>query len=339
MQKVKFGVFDHMDDSGLPLGEHYEARLKMIEAYEAAGMHGYHIAEHHGTPLGFAPSPSVLLAAAAQRTSRIRIGSLIHALPFYDPLRLIEELCMLDHMSDGRLMFGMGKGASPVEAGYFGVSGPEQQERYIEASQVILRGLTSDVLTFKGKFYNYENVPMTMKPKQVPHPEIWYGARLPDSFAFAAKNGWNAVTLALDDQVKELTDTYKAAWAENGGAPEAMPLVGASRHIVVADTDEKAKDIARRAYAKWLASFRKLWLENGFDKPLTFLYPDTWDELEAIRNGCAGSPETVRNFAKGEIERGGFTYLISWFAFGDLSLDEVTRSVGLFRDHVMPAFD
>ncbi len=99
---MKFGVFDHVDDSGLPLKRLLEDRLRIVEAYDRCGMYGYHLAEHHGTPLGYASSPSIFLAAAAQRTKRIKIGPLIYILPLYHPLRLIEEICMLDNLSGER---------------------------------------------------------------------------------------------------------------------------------------------------------------------------------------------------------------------------------------------
>ena len=100
---MKFGVFDHLDDAGVPLGELYAGRLKLAEAYERAGFHAYHLAEHHGTPLGCAASPGLFLAAMAQRTTRLRFGPMVYLLPFYHPLRLIEEVCMLDQLSGGRL--------------------------------------------------------------------------------------------------------------------------------------------------------------------------------------------------------------------------------------------
>ena len=103
---MKFGVFDHLDDSGLPLGEFYENRLRLIEAYERVGIHVYLTAEHHATPLGMSPSPSVLHSAIAQRTKRILFGPLVYTLALYHPLRLAEEICMLDHMSGGRFQLG-----------------------------------------------------------------------------------------------------------------------------------------------------------------------------------------------------------------------------------------
>ena len=115
-------------------------------------------------------------------------------------------------------------------------------------------------------------------------------------------------------------------------------MVGVSRHIVVAETDKAAKTLASQAYRRWVTSFRKLWADNDYKLPLTDLYPDTWEELEGRRNGCGGSPATVRRYALEEAERCGTNYLVSWFAFGDLSVEQVIQSVSLFSQHVMPAF-
>src|SRR6266536_1393147 len=117
---MEFGVFDHLDRYDGLLADYYEDRLKIAEAYDSAGFYAYHLAEHHATPLGMAPSPSVFLAAIAQRTKRLRFGPMVYALPLYHPLRLIEEICMLDQMSGGRLEIGFGRGSSPIELAYYG---------------------------------------------------------------------------------------------------------------------------------------------------------------------------------------------------------------------------
>jgi hypothetical protein len=96
---MKFGVFDHMDSSGEPLRELFEKRLRLAEAYDRVGLHALHVAEHHSTPLGMAPSPSLFLAQLAQRTRRLRFGPLVYTLPLYHPLRLAEEICTLDQLS------------------------------------------------------------------------------------------------------------------------------------------------------------------------------------------------------------------------------------------------
>src|SRR2546423_11695450 len=104
---MQFGVFDHLDRNELALRDYYESRLQIIEAYDRLGFYAYHVAEHHSTPLGLAPSPSIFLSAIAQRTRRLRFGPLVYALPLYHPLRMIAEICMLDQPSAGRPALGL----------------------------------------------------------------------------------------------------------------------------------------------------------------------------------------------------------------------------------------
>ena len=87
---MDLGIFDHLDRREVPLDEFYESRLRLLERYDAAGFYSYHLAEHHATPLGLAPAPGVFLAAATQRTRRIRLGPCVYCLPLYDPLRLMH---------------------------------------------------------------------------------------------------------------------------------------------------------------------------------------------------------------------------------------------------------
>ena len=100
MVDVKFGLFDWIDRGGAPLPQLYEDRLRLLEEADRAGFYGYHLAEHHFTTLGMAPSPALFLSAAAQRTQHIRLRPLVYLLPLYSPLRLIEEVCMLDNLSN-----------------------------------------------------------------------------------------------------------------------------------------------------------------------------------------------------------------------------------------------
>src|SRR5262245_36081734 len=108
---MDLGIFDHLEQRDVPLHEFYESRLRLLERYDEAGFAAYHLAEHHATPLGLAPVPGIFLAAATQRTRRIRLGPCVYCVPLYDPLRLIEEVCMLDHLSHGRFDFGVGRGS------------------------------------------------------------------------------------------------------------------------------------------------------------------------------------------------------------------------------------
>src|SRR5437763_14736524 len=156
--RMKFGVFDHLDRNDLPLRDYYESRLKIIEAYDRLGFYAYHVAEHHSTPLGMAASPSVFLSAVAQRTRRLRFGPLVYSLPLYHPLRMVEEICMLDQMSGGRLEIGFGRGSVPEELIYYGQKPAEAQQIYAEALELIIKGLTEPKLSFQGQFFRFDAV-------------------------------------------------------------------------------------------------------------------------------------------------------------------------------------
>jgi alkanesulfonate monooxygenase SsuD/methylene tetrahydromethanopterin reductase-like flavin-dependent oxidoreductase (luciferase family) len=333
---VKFGVFDHVDWGGAPLDRHFEDRLALVEAYDRLGFHGYHVAEHHGTPLGTAPSPSLYLAAVAQRTSRIRIGPLVYLLPLYHPLRLIEEVCMLDQMSRGRLMLGIGRGVSPIEAGFFGNPPEGQQALYDETLEILLKGLTSERLDHDGAQYRLRDVPMTLRPFQQPHPELWYGVSSPESTLWAARNRVNVVTLAAAARARPTMDLYKGEWAALGRPADDLPLMGLSRHIVVADSEEAAQAIAGHAYRVWRASFIKLWVDRGHDPARFGYYPEEWVQMEASRHGCAGTPDKVVRYINEEIGTSGCNYLVSSLVFGDMTRSEALRSAELLAGEVMP---
>src|SRR5207245_9909318 len=178
--RVPFGIFDHVDRGEGPLAALYESRLRLVEAADAAGCATHHVAEHHATSLGMAPSPGIFLAALAKRTRRIRFGPLVYLLPLYTPLRLIEEIAMLDQMSGGRFELGVGRGISPYELAYCGVDFLEAPAMYEEALEVILAGLRGGRLTYRGQHYRYLNVPIELTPVQQPHPPLWPGVTSPE---------------------------------------------------------------------------------------------------------------------------------------------------------------
>ena len=334
---MKFGVFDHLDASGQPLGVFYEHRLRLIEAYERIGIHCYHTAEHHATPLGMSPSPSVFHSAVAQRTKTLLFGPLVYTLALYHPLRLAEEICMLDHMSNGRFQLGVGRGISPYELGYYGADPAEAGARYIEAYQVIMQAFGAQTLDHRGRFFEFRNVPITMHPLQRPHPPLWYGVGNVEGVVWCVENKVNAVVNGPLARVREITDRYRAEWAKAGHSPHTMPLMGTSRHMVIADTDAEAVAIARRAYARWWASFMYLWKKHG-TQPQFAAFPQDFDTVHKAGLVIAGSPATVRDTLADQVERSGVNYLLTRFAFGDLALEESMRSVELFSREVMPAF-
>jgi alkanesulfonate monooxygenase SsuD/methylene tetrahydromethanopterin reductase-like flavin-dependent oxidoreductase (luciferase family) len=287
---MDFGVFDHLDRYDVPLNEYYEARLKLIELYDSAGFFGYHLAEHHATPLGMAPSPSVFLAAVAQRTKRLRFGPMVYALPLYHPLRLIEEICMLDQMSGGRLDIGFGRGASPIELGYFGQDAKKAQAIYAEGVELVLKGLTETPLSFAGEHFRFDKVPIALAPMQKPHPPVWYGVHSPEAAERAARRGLHTINLDQTAETRACSERYRAVWREiRGEAP--LPKLGLGRFIVVADTDDAALALARRAYPVWHDAFTFLPRLHG----ITQMHPRPadFDTLAARGQGFAGSPASV----------------------------------------------
>jgi alkanesulfonate monooxygenase SsuD/methylene tetrahydromethanopterin reductase-like flavin-dependent oxidoreductase (luciferase family) len=331
---MEFGIFDHLDRNDLPLAEFYEARLKVIEAYDHAGFYSYHVAEHHATPLGMAPSPSVFLAAIAQRTKRLRFGPMVFALPLYHPLRLVEEICMLDHMSGGRLDIGFGRGSSPVELAYFGANPDEAHAVYNEALALVRAGLTSPTLDFEGERFRFKGVPMELRPLQQPHPPIWYGLHAPESAERAARARFPVVCLDPPEPTTKAITRFREAWRECHGASEPLPKIGLGRFIVVAERDEEALAIARRAYPRWHQSFTFLFRRHGREQQHP--RPADFDTLQRVGQGVAGSPATVRDFLARQMRGTGANYCVGQFAFGDLTLAETLRSVELFRREVMP---
>jgi alkanesulfonate monooxygenase SsuD/methylene tetrahydromethanopterin reductase-like flavin-dependent oxidoreductase (luciferase family) len=331
---MDFGVFDHLDRTDGPLTDYYEARLRLIELYDRTGFFGYHLAEHHATPLGMAPSPSVFLAAVAQRTKKLRFGPMVYALPLYHPLRLIEEICMLDQMSGGRLDIGFGRGASPIELAYFGQDAKQSQAIYAEGVELIIKGLTGKTLSHSGEHFRFDNVPMEIAPLQQPHPPIWYGVHSPDAAERAARRGLHTINLDPTEETRACSERYRAVWCEmRGEAP--LPKLGLGRFIVVADTDEAALALARRAYPKWHGAFTYLPRMHGIKQ--MHPRPADFDTLAARGQGFAGSPASMTKWLRAQLDETGTNYVVGQFAFGDLSPEECRRSVELFAKHVMPA--
>lgn len=331
---IQFGVFDHLDRNDLPLQDYYEARLQTIEAYERGGFFAYHLAEHHATPLGMAPSPTVFLAAVAQRTRRLRFGPMVYALPLYHPLRLIEEICMLDQMSRGRLELGFGRGASPIEIEYFGVDPAEAEQIYDDTMAMIRRALTESKLTFHGAHHRFDNVPIALEPLQRPMPPLWYGMHALESAERAARNRQRVISLDPHDLACALVQRYRETWRATHG-DEAWPLMGLGRFIVVAPTDAEALALARPAYLRWHESF--MYLFHLHRRTLRHARPPTFDELIERGQGVAGSPATVAAFLQNQIRASGANYLVGQFAFGHLGQAETLRSIEMFVAQVMPA--
>jgi alkanesulfonate monooxygenase SsuD/methylene tetrahydromethanopterin reductase-like flavin-dependent oxidoreductase (luciferase family) len=374
---LKFGIFDHIEPvPGLRLDQIYRERLIQIERLDAAGFYAYHLAEHHTPAIhSLAPSQNVFLGSVAQRTRQLRFGPCVYVLPLHHPLRLIEEISMLDNLSDGRLEIGVGRGGV-MEAYFWGQEADSETnyERYRETLAIMREGLSHDKLTYSGRFHSFEDLPMYLRPLQKPYPPLWY-MRNPVT---AAMEGMHTIIVGSLDGLKVAVPRYRAAWEEHQGSGTRTvqgqdPMIGLVVHLVVADTDEEALEAAKPAWEKYrwnLAAPRRLEAEKrnltqfmktqdgsfGFvgDRPAGLPARETRRDIDAELErfdqqrsrphpnrlggvALAGSPRAVVEYMD-EYLTTGANYFVCSFQWGDLSHAQAMRSIELFATEVMPKY-
>jgi len=342
---MKIGIFDHVEHGDRPLATLYDERLEFAAAADAAGFYGSHVAEHHQTPLNLVPSPSVYLGAVARATKRLRFGPLVYLLPLYSPLRLIEEICMLDHLSRGRLDVGVGRGISPYELKFHKVEHDDARDIFIDAFQCLSAGLTSDTLSYTGKYYEYKNVPIAMRPLQQPQPPFWYASSNATGSTWGGEHGLHYVTLGPTAAAKTNIETFKTALAKRGAPAQPKAgfpggaVIGVQRHIFLADTDEEAHRYGKPAMEAHLANLN--WLrvkqgDTGLTSRLVVPHGQTFEDTIANGSAIVGSPATVRAEIERQVRELGVNYLLTYLFLGTMSLTDALRSLALFRDEVMP---
>ena len=330
---MEFGVFDHLDRNERPLARYYRERLEVIEAYERAGFYAYHVAEHHLTDLGMAPSPSVFLAAVAQRTQRLRFGPMIYAAPLYHPLRLLQEICMLDQMSAGRLDMGFGRGAAAAEIRFFDVDPAQTERLYEETVGFILDGLREGAVTVSEEGGRKRRMPLAIPPLQKPHPPLWYGVHSPEAAERVARRGMHVIGLDTVAELQPCFERFRAVWKQTrGDAP--LPRMGIGRFVFVAKSAGEALAAARRAYRRWHQSFVYLSTLMGWRHKHP--RPPEFDAIAEDGRAFAGTPEAVAEYVHQQMSESRANYFVGQFAFGDLTQEETLRSIGLFAEEVMP---
>jgi alkanesulfonate monooxygenase SsuD/methylene tetrahydromethanopterin reductase-like flavin-dependent oxidoreductase (luciferase family) len=339
---IEFGLFDWLDESGRGIGATYGERLQILELADRLGFFGYHLAEHHATELSTVPSPNIFLSAAAQRTTNLRLGPLSVILPLYDPLRLLEEVCMLDQLSNGRLELGLSRGSTGEH-----IAGDPARARamFDEALHVILKGLTTGEVDHHGTYYTFDDVITRLRPLQLPYPPLWYPTSNVNSIPWIARNGLSTVfAVHLSDSFErtaEMLKNYRAEYAAHASDPGRLnehvtePRYGFSVHIHVAETDAVAQERARPAYERFMHNFTYRFVRRG--QPNRYADRASFDhELERGRI-IVGSPATVRARLQDYVSRSGANYVLGCFTFGSLELSAILDSLELFAREVMPA--
>jgi len=273
------------------------------------------------------------------------MGTLVYLLQLCSPLRLIEEISMLDHLSYGRLDVGVGRGVSPYELKYHKVEHDDSRDIFIDAFNCVRAGLTTDRLSYESENYAYSDVPIELRPLQEPHPPFWYGSSNEIGSTWAGEQGLHFVTLGPMATAKANIAAYKVALQRRGGPVHPKPefpggaAIGVQRHIFLADTDAEAHRFAKPAMDRHLAHLNWLRVKHGETGLTSRLNVPRGANFEACvedRTVIAGSPATVRAELERQVGELGVNYLLTYLFLGTMSLADALRSLDLFRREVMP---
>lgn len=330
---LRFGIFDQLEQpGGMPLHQLYDEHMDIVVKAEQAGYWGYHKSEHHMIPLDAAPSINLYLAALAQRTSTIRLCSLVHLLPFYHPLRLAEELCMLDHLSKGRFEFGYGKGISIPEHILWGLTADEAVARTEEALDLILAAMQAEGdFSYEGRFWQFQNVPIEFSPYQKPYMPLWR----PGTLDTAAAQGVSTMAGGPLALIAKSVADYQAIYEPGTGVGRHhTPTIGGVRRIYCAPTDAEAEARARAAWVAFSEHLTRLFRRYEMTPPNDPTLGGDFDKALAVQAVVVGSPQTLREHAEQFQAEAGTDYFVGCFCWGDIIGDELRRSFDLFTEHV-----
>jgi alkanesulfonate monooxygenase SsuD/methylene tetrahydromethanopterin reductase-like flavin-dependent oxidoreductase (luciferase family) len=330
----------------------YDQHLRQIELYEQYGYDAICINEHHAKPYGLMPSPNLMAAAIAQRTTRIKIGvfgnlAALHA----HPVRLAEELAMLDVMSGGRLISGFVRGV-PQE--YLALSVPlsEARERLNEAWDLIVKAWTTrEPFDWRGKYWSYDRVSIWPRPLQQPHPPLMMPADSDEGLETAARRRVpTGVAYRSVGRARTAFDKYRAFAARHGWTPgpEHCHLL---RNVYVAETNQRARaeaeDHLHYMFRKLLSYHRgsmKLLGQSPPPRPAEIrtaedlpFYEMDFDLLQKEGLSIIGDPDYVTREIQAQMRALGAGVIMGLFQFGSLPHDLARKNIALFGEHVLPA--
>ena len=342
---MKIGIFDHVERlHSVSLSKQYDQRISMVQAAEALGFYSYHVAEHHHSPLTAAPVQGPYLGALASVTSSIRLCPLVYVLPLHHPIRIIEEICTLDNLTEGRLDIGFGRGA-PVgdELAMWGQNPVESDSLYQESLEIIMQGLTEDFINFTGTHYDLKDLRMGLTPFQKPHPPIWVAGNP----VKAGRIGANLITEGTIDKLPKINKIYSETRSEHESNETVFhfpqsPLLGVSKRILIGKTDESALSRAKESFKVYRSNFRnplpggesrrpKIMVESEIGNRVL---PWTIDFETAIKREqvIAGSAKSVLQYLENYKINSGCNFLLLSFQWGDLNHEEAISTMKVIGD-------
>jgi probable F420-dependent oxidoreductase len=305
--------------------------LRECERAEAAGFDSVWLGEHHNNPVLY-PAPLISLAAVASRTRRIRLGTGVLLLPFYHPLMVAEEGAMVDMISGGRLILGIGAGYAPEEFAAFGYSLRERGSRLEEGASLLHRLWTEENVTHGGKHYRVNNATVAPRPVQRPRPPIWFGAWVEPAIRRAARLGdaWFIGPSASLDEIAPCADLYQKACSESGKGEGEIALF---RYVFVASSTKAAISSAGESFIKAFESMYFRWPHPVVKRPAGKLTIERLAENRIILGDAKTCVEEINRFQKAL----GVRHLVCRFSVLGIARKACSDSLDLFTREVMPA--
>jgi alkanesulfonate monooxygenase SsuD/methylene tetrahydromethanopterin reductase-like flavin-dependent oxidoreductase (luciferase family) len=250
---MKIGILQFFGwrDRAVPLNSVYETAVERFAIMDRAGYDAVWLAEHHFSGFSVCPSVHMMGTMAAARTKRLRIGTAVSLAPFYNPLRLAEEVALLDVLSGGRVNWGAGRGFERSEFTAFNIPGDESAPRFHETVDIVLKAWTSPRLFYQGQFYKYDGVEVLPKPLQAPHPPVWMAASSVTAIEWAASQG-HSILMDPHSSRRDLIRKRRhyAMKLMEAGFSDTGRTIPMARLVAIDETEEKAREVAQRA-AEW----------------------------------------------------------------------------------------
>ncbi|MGH7831765.1 MAG: LLM class flavin-dependent oxidoreductase [Candidatus Binatia bacterium] len=335
--------------------EIYDEVIDFIRGVEDYGFDGLFFPEHHSRAAnGMSPSPNLFAAAAAVLTQRIKIGLMGNCLPLHHPVRLGEELALLDNLSNGRLVVGMTRGG---DFWAFNVPSGESRERFEEAWEIISKGWQAEEpFEHHGKYWDLDFVAFLPRPLQRPIPETWIPSLSAESIEWAAKNRVRlAASWSPTAQVAETFRHYRRYAKEQCGWEPGPEHCVVSRDIYVAESDQKAREEAEADLligpAEEFGGAPTKYQRNVADKYFTerstaykkeqhvgVMEIKAWpyEKLQSEGIAIVGSPDYVTEQILAQCRTLGINKIMMRPVFGKLRLNQVKKSLGLMAKEVLP---
>lgn len=347
---MKFGLLTLMDFHPEIQDEatYLEDTLSLFELADRLGYSTAWIGEEHFYHFGVCPSPQLMLAALARRTSRIRLGTAISLLPFENPLRKAEDFALLDVISGGRVNFGVGRGSIPKHFEGFGISARESRSRYEEALEVIRRAWTETSVSHSGTHWSVPDLSVSPRPVQRPHPPIWRGTVSEESFRQAAEAGDNAFIIPWVATSDEKMGARYRAYRDRARECGHRNVQSTAVYMLHIDEDHgealrRGREESRR-YAELITKHTTRQSGDPRFAPGSAAFEHAEYILSITDNleerAIVGTPDTcIRRIREINETLGGVTEFAFYLHAGARDTAQARRSLELFAREVMPAFE